>query len=199
MRFARIMISLATATLVLAACANQQKPAENAVARVEASLAEVRADAEKYAAEDLKAVDESVTNLKNNMARKDYTAVVRLAPSVTTAVTALKTKVAQAKSEAEANLAAAQAEWTELSASVPQMVETLQSRVDTLTKTRKLPKDMVKAAFDAAKSGVEEIKTAWTEAGADFAEGKASEALRKARAVKARSAELIEQLGAKVS
>ena len=199
MRFARMMIPVAAATLVFAACANQQEPAEKAVSQVEASLADVRADAEKFAAEDLKNIDDAVTNLKNNMARKDFGAVVRLAPSVSASVTALKTKVAEAKSEAEANMAAAQAEWSELSASVPQMVETLQARVDTLTKSRKLPKDMDKAAFEAAKSGVEEIKTSWTQASADFAEGKAAEALRRARAVKARSAQLIEQLGAKVS
>ena len=49
-------------------------------------------------------------------------------------------------------LAAAQSEWNELTASVPPMVEKLQARVDQLSKTRKYPKGMDKAAFEAAKT-----------------------------------------------
>jgi hypothetical protein len=198
MRIARSFLSLAAAALVFTGCANQQEPAEKALAQVEASLAEVRADAEKYAAEQLANVEEGVKMLKNNMAHKDYRGVLMNAPSVSKSIADLKTKVAADKAEAEANLAAAQTEWTELTASVPPMVEALQKRVDTLTKTKKLPKDMDQAAFDAAKSGVEQVKTAWTDAGTDFADGKAAEALRKARAAKARGEALVEQLGAKV-
>lgn len=198
MRIARSMLSFAAAALVLAACANQQEPAQKALAQVEASLAEVRADAEKYAAEQLANVDEGIKMLKSNMAHKDYRGVMMNAPSVSKSIDDLKATVAANKAEAEANLAAAQAEWSELTASVPPMVDALQKRVDTLTKTRKLPKDMDQAAFDAARNGFEQLKTSWTEASADFAGGKAAEALRKARAAKARGQELLDQLGAKV-
>ena len=61
MRIAKTFVALTAITLMLAACANQKEPAEKAVAQVESSLAEFRADAEKYAAEELKGVDESVT------------------------------------------------------------------------------------------------------------------------------------------
>ena len=198
MRIARSFLSIAAAALIFAGCANQQEPAQKALAQVEASLAEVRADAEKYAAEQLANVDEGVKMLKNNMAHKDYRGVMMNAPSVSKSIADLKAKVAADKAEAETNLAAAQTEWTELTASVPPMVEALQKRVDTLTKTKKLPKDMDQAAFDAAKSGFEQVKMAWTDASTDFAEGKASEALRKARGAKARGEALVEQLGAKV-
>ena len=46
-------------------------------------------------------------------------------------------------------LAAAQAEWTELTASVPPLVEAIQARVDQLSKSRKVPKGMDKAGFEA--------------------------------------------------
>lgn len=196
MRSVRTMIFAAAAACLLASCANQQEPAEKALAQAETALAEFRADAETYAAEQLEDVEDSVNNLKNNMARKDYGAVVRLSPSVMASIGELKTKVAAAKSEAESTLAAAQEEWTELSSSMPQMVDALQKRVDTISRTKRLPKDMDQATFDAAKAAFEEMKSSWTQASADFSEGKAAEALRKARAAKARSEQLTEMLGA---
>jgi hypothetical protein len=190
-------IALAAA-VILAACANQKEPAEQAVAKVDASLNEVRADAQKYAADQLQAVDTSVNRLKDNLSKQDYRAVVMGAPSVQSEVDALKEKVATAKADAEATLAAAQTEWNDLSASVPPMVEKLQARVDQLSKTRKLPKGMDKAAFENAKTNFESLKNEWTEAGSEFASGQAASAVRKARSAKAKAEELINTLEVKV-
>jgi len=189
-------IALAAAA-ILAACANQKEPAEQAVAKVEASLNEVRADAQQYAADQLQAVDTSVKRLKDNLAKKDYRAVVMGAPSVASEVDSLKQNVATAKADAEATLAAAQTECNDLTASVPPMVEKLQARVDQLTKTRKLPKGMDKAAFDSAKTNFESLKTEWTEAGTEFASGQAASAVRKARSAKAKAEELLNALEVK--
>jgi len=114
-------------------------------------------------------------------------------------VNALKDKVATAKADAEATMAAAKTEWDDLSASVPPMVEKLQARVDQLAKTRKYPKGMDKAGFEAAKTDFENLKTQWTQASAEFAEGKMAEAVRKARTLKAQSEELMTKLEAKMS
>ena len=53
MRIAKTFVALAATTLMLFACASQKEPAEKAMAQAESSLAEFRADAEKYAAEEL--------------------------------------------------------------------------------------------------------------------------------------------------
>jgi len=199
MRSAQLFAMLAAASLALAACANQKEPAEQAVAKVESSLAEVRADAEKYAADELKDVDDSVKNLKNNLARKDYGAVVMGAPPVSASVTTLKQTVEQRKADAEQMMAAAQSEWNDLNANVPKAVETLQARVDQLSKNHKYPKGLDKAGFEAAKTDFENMKTQWTEASSQFAEGKVAEAMRKARAVKKQSDDLMQRLEAKMS
>jgi dihydroxyacetone kinase-like predicted kinase len=158
-------------------------------------MGEIRADAEKYAADQLKTVDASVARLKENLAKKDYQAVVIGAPSVASEVSALKEAVTELKADAEATLAAAQSEWTDLSAEVPPMVEKLQARVDSLVKTRKYPDGMDKAAFETAKASFETVKTEWTEATAEFASGAAANAVRKARTAKTRGQELMQQLG----
>ena len=152
MRVAKMLVALAVTTLMLAACTSQKEPAEKAVAQVESSLAEIRADAEKFAAEELKGVEKSVTKLKNHLAGKDYTSVVKSARAVASSVTSLKQTVAARKADEEATMAAAQAEWTDLSAKVPQMVEAIQTRVDTLSKSRRLPKNLDKAGFEAVKT-----------------------------------------------
>lgn len=199
MRSAKFFVLPAILALVLGACADQKAPAEQAVAKAESALAEFRADAEKYAADELKDVDSAVGNLKNNLARKDYGAVVMGAPPVSASIATLKETVNQRKADAEQMMAAAQTEWTDLSASVPKAVETLQARVEQLGKTRKFPQGMDKAGFEAAKADFENIKNSWTQASAEFAEGKMAEAVRKARVVKAQSEELMTKLEAKMS
>lgn len=195
--FTRKVLALA-AVAMLAACTNQKEPAESAVSKIEASLNEVRTDAQQYAADQLQAVDTSVNRLKENLARKDYRNVVMGAPSVASEVDALKSSVATAKADAEATLAAAQTEWNDLTASVPPMVEKLQARVDQIAKTRKFPKGMDKASFETAKTSFESLKTEWTEATSEFAAGQAANAVRKARSAKNMAEELMTQLEAKV-
>jgi len=190
------LIALA-ATVILAACANQKEPAEQAVSKIEMSLDGVRADAQQYAADQLAAVDASVKRLKDKLAQQDYDGVVGGAPSVASEVDALKSTVATAKADAEATLAAAQSEWNDLNSSVPGMVEKLQARVDQISKSKKYPKGMDKAGFETAKSGFEALKTEWTEASGEFASGQAANAVRKARNAKSKAEELMTQLEAK--
>lgn len=196
MRKTRILAAVAAATLLFTACANQQEPAENAVARVEASLSEFKADAEQYAADELKGVEESIAKLKGELASKNYKAVVMQSPTVASTVAALKESVARKKAEAEEMLAAAQAEWTELSASVPELVTRLQAKVDSLTRSRKLPQGLDKASFENAKQEFEGLKSSWAEAGAEFGSGMVADAVRRARAAKAKGEELMQKFGA---
>ena len=195
MRIAKIFVALTATALTMAACSNLKDPAEKAIAQIESSLAEVRGDAEKYASDNLKQLDESVATLKRGYGNKRYSEVITAAPSVASAVTALKETVAKAKADSEAILATAQAEWTELSASVPPLVDSIQTRVDTLAKTHKLPKDVDKTAFETIKTEFETVKTDWTEAAREFTAGAAADAVRKGRAARSKAEEIQARLG----
>lgn len=192
----RILAVIATAAVLMTGCANQKEPAEKAVAQVEASLAQFKEDAEKYAADELKSAQESIDKLKAELAAKNYKAVVLQTPTVASTVASLKDTVAKKKTDAEEMLAAAQQEWSELNASVPEMVTKLQAKVDSLSRTRKLPKGLDKAGFEAAKQDFEALKSSWAEAGAEFGSGMVADAVRRARAAKAKGEELIQKLGA---
>jgi hypothetical protein len=195
----RIVLNLAVAAaaiLLATGCSNQKEPAEKAVARVEASLSEFKAEAQQYAAADLKVVEDSIDRLKGQLANKDYRTVVMQTPNVSSNVAALKNTVAKKKAESEEMLAVAQQEWTELSASVPEMVGKLQAKVDSLNKSRRVPPGLDKASFETAKQEFETLKTSWAEAGAEFSAGMVADAVRRARAAKAKGAELMQKLGA---
>lgn len=195
MRMTKILVLFATAAL-LTACANQKEPAEKAVRQAEAALSAFKTDAQQYAAEELKVVEDSIDRLKTQLANKEYKTVIMQTPNVASSVAELKSTVAKKKAEAEEVLAAAQQEWTELSASVPEMVTKLQAKVDSLAKSRRVPQGLDKASFEAAKQEFEALKTSWAEAGAEFSSGMVADAVRRARAAKAKGEELMQKFGA---
>jgi hypothetical protein len=196
MRSMSISTAVAVMAVLLAACANQKEPAESAVAKVEASLNELKADAARYAAEDLKDVEQAVGRLKAMLSEQDYSGALRGAPAVASTVASLKAKVAQRKADAEELLATAQQEWSALAESMPKLVDDLQQRVDSLSRSRRYPQGMDKAAFDAAKADFEKLKASWGEATVKFNEGMAAEAVRTARSAKAKGEHLMRKIGA---
>lgn len=195
MRMTNIFLALTVASLMVVGCANQKEPATKALASAEASLAAVKDDAAKLAPEALASVESTLSGLKDNLAKGDYKAVLAGAPALTAAVSSLSDTVATKKAELEAAVAAATTEWNSLSADVPAMVEAIQSRVDILSKSKKLPKNLDQAAFDAAKSGLDSMKANWAEATAAFSLGDAVAAADKAKQVKSQGAEVLKLLG----
>jgi chromosome segregation ATPase len=191
MRISKVILAFATTTLLMVGCANQKEPATNAVASIEASLAEVRDDAAKYAPTELQDVESTLAKLKAKLAKEDYKDVLGETQPLNAAVNTLKETVVSKKTQ----IAAATNEWTDLSTDVPKMVAAIQSRVDVLSKSRKLPTNLTKENFDAAKSGLETMKATWAEATAAFDAGNAMEASDKGRAVKAKGEEVLKLLG----
>lgn len=183
------------AAFLLAACANQKGPAEKAVTDIEASLASIRDDAAKYASTELEQVESGLASLKDNLGKKDYKAVVTAAPAVSAQLSALQQTVNTKRAEAQAAMAAATEQWKTLSAEVPDMLSAIQSRVDILSKSKKLPKNVSSDAFQAAKDGLDFMKNSWAEATAAFGAGDPVSAVSKAQAVKDRGTEVLSQLG----
>jgi hypothetical protein len=191
MVFYRFILALTASTLLLTACSTQKKPATEALAAVESSLAALKDDAAKYAPDGLKGIESTLGMLKDSLAKKDYKTVLAGTPQLSQAVDSLKVAIAAGKERAESALV----EWNSLSADVPPLVEAIQSRVDILSKSRKLPKNVSSDAFESAKSGLESMKTTWGEATAAFASGDSSTAADKAREVKAKGEEVLQKLG----
>jgi len=184
------LLTLAIAALFAFGCASKEEPAKQAVASVDAALNDVRPDASKYAPDQLQAAEASFAALKRDFSNEKYKTVLLHATDVNKEIGALKEIVVSKQTQN----AAATREWQELSEEVPPMVKAIQVRVDNLTGTR-LPQDVKKESFEAAKNELAQLKSQWNAASAAFNAGNATEAADKGRAVQARAKEISVQLG----
>jgi hypothetical protein len=188
MRISQLFLPLAAA-LIITACGNKE-PATNAVTQAEAALSGIRDDAAKYSPEELKAPEATLAKMKEDLAKEDYRAVVASVPPFNAQIKTLQESLVTHQTLA----AAAQNEWDTLNAEVPKSVEAIQVRVDAL-KAAKLPKEVTKENFEAAKTDLEAMKATWTEATAAAAAGDAQVAADKGRTVQAKAEELKTELG----
>ncbi len=128
--------------------------------------------------------------MKDNLAKEDYSAVVAAVPKINADIKTLQGAVVQKQTLA----AAAQNEWDALNDEVPKGIEAIQVRVDSL-KGAKLPKEISKENYEAAKTDLESIKTTWTEATAAATAGNTQDAADKGRTVQAKVTEIKSELG----
>ena len=195
MKKSSIWLLAALSAVLLFGCNTQKGPAEQAVAGAQAALNTVRDDAQKYAPEQLGGVEAKLSDMKGSFEKGDYAGVLAAAPAVTAAITGLKDAAAAKKNEAVAALAKAKDDWGPASAAVPKMVDDLAKRVETLSKSKKLPKGVTKEAVAAAKTGLDSLKSTWADASNAASSGDFTTAMAKADAVKSKAAEMMKSLG----
>ena len=82
-----------------------------------------------------------------------------------------------------------------MSTDVPKMVDAIQSRVDMLSKSHHLPTDVSKDALASAKSGLDSLKSMWSDASNAASSGDYTTAMSKAQAVKDKGTEIMKSLG----
>jgi predicted nucleic acid-binding Zn-ribbon protein len=189
MRISQVFLPLVAATLFMTGCGDKE-PATSAVAQAEAAIEKVRPEAAQFSAPELQVADATLANMKANLAKEDYRAVVSEVPKFNTEMRTLKESIVSKQTLAVAD----QREWETLNQEVPKAVEAIQVRVDNLAGT-KLPKEITKETFDTAKQELETIKTTWAEAAAAASAGNTTEAATKGRTVQAKAEELKTQLG----
>ena len=168
-------LTLCSVALLFAACVNQMEPAKNALDNINATLSAVSADAQKYIPDQYAQAQGKVAALTASFEKKDYAAVIAGAPAVLTEVKGLAGAVADKKDEMVKALGN---EWRNLAASIPQSLTAVQTRVDALTKTKRVPKDV---DLGAAKSGLADANSAWGKAQDAFKAGNPEDAVTAAK------------------
>jgi hypothetical protein len=185
-------IALVLAAFAIAGCANKMAPAQKAIADIEAAVAAAGEDATKYIPEQVQAVNDQVANLKAMFDKKDYKGVLAAAPALLTQAQGLTSAAAAQKTEMMDTYAG---EWSTLSSSVPEAVAAIQSRVDVLSKAKKLPSGMDAATLDSVKASLAEANSMWSQATEAQAAGDLEQAVTLAQQVKTRTDELLTTLG----
>jgi len=183
------------AALVLIGCAGQKEPAEKAIAGAEAALAAIHDMAQKYAPDQLQAVETQLAGVKDSFTKGDYQGVLSAVPALNTAINGLKDTADSKAKDAEVAAAQAKEAWGPLSTEVPGMVAAIQSRVGVLSKSHHLPAGVTKDGVASAKSGLEQMQAAWGDATNAATSGDFTTAVSKAQAVKAQAADIMKSLG----
>ncbi len=188
-------LALLLAGMLLAACGGQKEPAEKAIASAEAAIAKIRDDAARFVPDDLKDLEASLAGMKDNLAKQNYPAVLQAARSLNTRIAAVANSVASMKTEAEATTAQLTEQWNTLSEEVPELVERVTARVDSITKSKKLPKDVDQELFDHVKTESESMAQSWQQALGAFSNGNMQEAVDRAQIAKEKAAAAMHTLG----
>lgn len=76
--------------------------------------------------------------------------------------------------------------------------EAIQSRVDILSKSKKLPANLDKAKFDEVKAGLAEAIQVWGDAQKAFSSGDLADAVSKAKTLKDKATEMMTTLGMQI-
>src|SRR5580692_2079473 len=126
-------LTLCSVAILFAACVNQMEPAKNALDNINATLNSVSADAQKYIPDQFTQAQSKVAELTASYEKKNYAAVISGAPAVLAEVNGLSGAVAAKKDEIVKALGN---DWRSLSASVPQSLGAVQTRIDSFSKTK---------------------------------------------------------------
>jgi hypothetical protein len=189
-------VSMALAALILAGCANQMEPAKQAIAGIEAAISAAGPDAAQFVPDQLQAITNQLSDLKMKFDQKDYKGVIAAAPALLSQAQGLAGAAASARQAAQAAaLAAMTEEWTTLAGTLPAEVAAIQSRVNILSKSKKLPASIDPAAFASVQSGLAGVTTLWDQAVAAQASGNVEQAVAAARQVKTQADAALAVLG----
>ena len=188
-RLILIVITIACC-FALTACSTAKAPAEAAIKAADEALAGVRVEASQYVPDQLKSVEDALAAAKENFQKGEYQQALTGAQDLAAKAKDLATAVAAKKDELTKS-------WQDMSGGLPGMVGAIQSRVDILSKSRKLPAGLDKEKFEAAKASLATITQTWTEASNAFQSGSLMDAVDKAKAVKDKAVEIMNTLGMK--
>jgi len=186
------VVALLLFTVALAACSSQKAPAEQALKAAEEALNAAKAEAMKYVPDQVKSVEDALKAAKDTFAKGDY-------EGATSAATAVASKAKDLVSASAARKAELTKDWEGLNAGMPETIAAIQSRIDALSKSKKLPKNLDKAKLESAKSGLAEVSTSWDEASKAYKDGSIADALAKGKGAQEKAAQIMSSLGMSAS
>ena len=189
MRRSNVRLALGLlACLAMVACGAEKRAARAAIQSAERAAATLSDDVAKYVPDQWKSINDSLASAKESFDKKEYRAAIATLKDFGPRVQAAQAAATQKKTE----LANA---WTDMSAGLPKMVDAIKTRVDELSKMKKLPKGLDASTLDGARQGLAAATQAWNEAQEAFKSGNLTDAVAKASTVKQKAAEVMQSLG----
>jgi hypothetical protein len=184
-RHAYKFIIMILAGALLGGCENKDKTtAEAALKAAEEAINTAKAEASKYVPDQAKSLDAELAAAREKFSKGDYKGALADAQ-------ALASKAKDVASAAAAKKTELTKSWEDLSSGLPRVIEAIQSRVDSLSQSKKLPAGMTAETLAQAKAGLTEMRQQWAAATEAAKNGNVADAVSKAAAVKVRAAEVL--------
>ena len=179
-------------SLLLVACvAANKEPAAAAIKAAEDAFNAVKGELVKYVPDQAKGVEDAIKGAKENFDKGNFDAALETAKAIPEKVMALTTAVAAKKTELTKS-------WEEVSGGMPGMLDAIKDKLDILSASKKLPKTLDKAKLESAKADYEAVAKMWDEAKSTFSGGDMTGAIAKAKTVKEKAMEVMNNLGMQV-
>lgn len=190
MRITQALLPLAAAALLVTGCSSKHTAAQTALGTAEGAIETVKDEAAIYAPEELKAAEATVGEMKAKFTDRKFADVIEKVPAFNQQLELVQNTIVSKQTTEVASIK----EWQTLNEEVPKSVVALEARVESLKGT-KLPKEVTKENFEAAKTELETLKATWAEAQSAATAGRNTEAADKGRTVQTKAEQLKSQLG----
>ena len=187
----RITVQVLAALFILVmvmGCADEKGPAQLAMKAAEQAVETTKAEAAKLVPEEVAALEAAMASAKGKLENGEYKAAL-------TEAQGLVGKAKDVLVAAKAKKDELTKKWTELTEGIPQIVEAIQEKVDSLSKLKKLPKKITADELEEAKSGLEAVRADLAKAQESFTSGNITEAIATATAVKEKASKAMKNLG----
>jgi PBP1b-binding outer membrane lipoprotein LpoB len=176
------------AAIMLSGCSSAKKPAEEALKAAEQAIKGAKGEAEKVVPDMVKSLEGTLNSAKEKFGKGDYKAALADAQGI-------PGKVKEVLEAAKAKKEELTKSWDDLSQGLPKMMDAIKGKVDSLSKSKKLPKDVTKEKVEEAKTWLAEAMNQWGQSQESFKTGNIAEAVTKAKTIKEKADQMIQSLG----
>jgi len=183
MLFALVAVTI----LFLAACSSNKEPATVAIKAAEDAFNAAKTEAMKFVPDQVKSVEDAIKAAKASFDKGNFDEALNTAKAIPDKVKEMNAAVAVRKENLAKN-------WAEISGGVPEMLEAIKSRLDTLKASKRLPKTLDKAKLEGAEKHYEIAATIWDVAKSFFSEGNIADATAMAESAKEDAVKAMELL-----
>lgn len=170
-------ILLVGLALTMASCASEKGAATAAIQAAETAWTAARDNVMKILPADGQTVEDAIAAAKASLEQGDAKAALAGVKDLPARIQELTASLADKEIELKGV-------WETLNANLPNVVATVQKRVDVLSKSRSLPAGLDPAAFEQVKTDLGTATRTWVEAQAAQQNGNIGEAVAKAIDVK---------------
>jgi hypothetical protein len=175
--------------VLVAACGDGGKAAaEEGLSSAQSALDAVQAEGRQYAPDLVQDIENSLKAARGTYEGGNFRqalAEVQLLPK----------KMSALDAAVSAKRGALSKEWNDLSGTLPEIVDSIQARVDVLSKTRRLPSGVTIDTVNKAKADADAMARNWSDATDAVTKANMAEAVEKGRTVKAQAAAIMQALG----